>query len=118
MRIKAGFKIGYTCLSPTPMLLSLEIHPSRRADLLTDQTIRFEPALEARPYTDSFGNVCTRIEALPGELIISTLFEIYDSGRPDVVMTDARQHNIKELPDEVLLFLLGSRYCDTDRLGD
>jgi transglutaminase-like putative cysteine protease len=33
-------------------------------------------------------------------------------------MPDAIQHDIKELPDEVLRFLLGSRYCDTDRLGD
>ena len=118
MRIKAGFNLGYTCLTPTPMLLSLEIHPSRRQDLLTEQVIRFEPAVDARAYADSFGNVCTRIEAPPGETVISTLFEIYDNGLPDIVMPDARQHDIKELPDDVLLFLLGSRYCDTDRLGD
>ena len=48
MRIKAGFNLGYTCLTPTPMLLSLEIHPSRRQDLLTEQVVRFEPAVDAR----------------------------------------------------------------------
>ena len=35
------------------------------------------------------------------------------SWRPDAV-----QHEIKDLPDDVLVFLLGSRYCDTDRLSD
>ena len=46
------------------------------------------------------------------------LFEIYDQGLPDVVAPEARQHDIRDLPDDVLVFLLGSRYCDTDRLGD
>jgi transglutaminase-like putative cysteine protease len=118
MRIRAGFTLGYTCYAPTPMLLSLEIHPSRRVDLLTEQVIRFEPDVDARPYTDSFGNVCTRIEAPAGETVISTSFEIYDNGQPDVVMPDAGQHDIRDLPDDVLIYLLGSRYCDTDRLGD
>jgi transglutaminase-like putative cysteine protease len=118
MRIRAGFNIAYHCPAPTPMLLSLEIHPSRRGDLLTDHTIRFDPPLEARAYTDSFGNICTRIEAPAGEIAMSTLFEIHDSGDPDPVVPDASQRDIKDLPDEVLLYLLGSRYCDTDRLGD
>ena len=47
MRIRAGFRLGYTCPKPTPMLLSLEIHPSRRNDLLSEQVIRFEPDLDA-----------------------------------------------------------------------
>lgn len=118
MRIKAGFNITYWCPSPTPMLLSLEIHPSRRNDLLSDQIITFDPPIDARAYTDSFGNVCTRIQAPAGDTTISTLFEVYDSGKPDAVAPDAIQHDIRELPDNVLLYLLGSRYCDTDRLGD
>lgn len=118
MRIKAGFNLTYACPAPTPMLLCLEIHPSRQVDLLTDQLISFDPAIESRAYTDGFGNVCRRIEAPAGELSISTLFEIYDTGKPDDVAPDAKQHVISELPDEVLVYLLGSRYCDTDRLGD
>jgi transglutaminase-like putative cysteine protease len=118
MRIRAGYELVYECPQPTAMLLALNIHPSRRADLLTDQVLSFSPAVEARDYLDGFGNVCTRIVAPAGRTTISTGFEIYDSGRPDVVVPDARQHDIGELPDEVLVFLLGSRYCDTDRLGD
>ena len=30
MKIRAGFKFGYECPQPTPMLLALDIHPSRR----------------------------------------------------------------------------------------
>lgn len=118
MKIRAGFTLGYECMQPTPMLLTLNIHPSRRIDLLTDQVLEFDRATEAWGYIDGFGNACTRIVAPPGLTTISTAFEIYDHGLPDVVATDAVQHEIKDLPDDILVFLLGSRYCDTDRLSD
>jgi transglutaminase-like putative cysteine protease len=118
MRIRAGYELVYECPQPTAMLLVLNIHPSRRVDLLTDQVLRFDPAVEARDYVDGFGNVCTRIVAPQGRLTISTDFEIYDHGQPDVVAPDARQHDIRDLPDDVLVFLLGSRYCETDRLAE
>jgi transglutaminase-like putative cysteine protease len=118
MRIRAGYELVYECPQPTAMLLALNIHPSRRADLLTDQVLRFTPAVEARDYVDGFGNVCTRIVAPTGRTTIATEFEIFDSGKPDIVARDAPQHDIRDLPDDVLVYLLGSRYCDTDRLGD
>jgi transglutaminase-like putative cysteine protease len=118
MKIRAGFTLGYECPQPTSMLLVLNIHPSRRIDLLTDQALTFDRPIEAWGYTDSFGNACTRIVAPPGLTTISSEFEIYDSGQPDIVPLNAIQHDIKDLPDDVLVFLLGSRYCDTDRLSD
>jgi len=118
MKIKAGFTLGYDCPQPTPMLLVLKVHPSRRGDLLGDDTLVFDPPVAAADYTDSFGNICTRIVAPAGITTISTRFEIRDSGQPDEVAPEAVQHEIMDLPDEVLLFLLGSRYCDTDRLAD
>ncbi len=118
MRIRAGFNLAYECYQPTPMLLTLEIHPSRRVDLLTDQIVTYEPVKEERGYIDGFGNACTRIVAQPGTTTMTTQFDIYDSGKPDVVAPGAIQHDTKDLPDDVMVFLLGSRYCDTDRLGD
>jgi transglutaminase-like putative cysteine protease len=100
------------------MLLVLNIHPSRRIDLLSEQTLSFDQPIEAWTYTDTFGNACTRILAPAGITRVTSDFEIYDSGLPDVVPTEAVQHDIKDLPDEVLQFLLGSRYCDTDRMAD
>ncbi len=118
MKIKAGFALGYDCPQPTPMLLTLKVHPSRQPDLLTSDGLSFDPPVDARDYSDSFGNICTRIVAPKGITTISSEFEIHDSGDPDEVPHDAPQHDIMDLPDEVLVFLLGSRYCDTDRLAD
>ena len=118
MRIRAGYELAYDCPQPTPMLLALNIHPSRRVDLLTEQTLRFSPDVEARDYVDSFGNVVTRILAPTGRTTISTEFEIFDDGRPDTVDREAPQHDVRDLPDDVLVYLMASRYCDTERLGD
>ena len=118
MKIRAGFNIAYECPQPTPMLLCLNIHPSRRIDLLTDQVLTFDRPLEAWGYTDSFGNACSRILAPAGLTTISTIFEIYDTGLHEIIPEHAVQHEIKDLPDDVLVYLLGSRYCDTDRLAD
>lgn len=118
MRIKAGFNVSYECSQPTPMLLCLSVHPSRLPDLLTDQHLVFSPDISARDYVDVFGNICTRIVAPVGITTVSTLFEINDTGRADFIPTSAVQHEITDLPDDTLIFLLGSRYCETDRLSD
>ena len=116
MLIRAGFEIAYQCAQRTPMLLVLSIHPSRLNDLRTPHEIRFTPAVRADDYIDSFGNVCTRIVAPPGLITMSTEFVIADSGAPDPVVPHAKQVPVEELPHEVLVYLLGSRYCDTDHM--
>jgi transglutaminase-like putative cysteine protease len=118
MHIKAGYEIAYDCPRPTPMLLALSIHPSRMKDLVTPHRISFDREVVPYDYVDAFGNVCTRIIAPVGRTTIRTDFVIADSGVPDIVAPDARQHEITELPNDALVFLLGSRYCETDRLSD
>jgi transglutaminase-like putative cysteine protease len=118
MRIRAGYELAYDCPQPTPMVLCLTVHPSRHQDLIGQQVVHVSPPAAAADYLDAFGNICTRIVAPAGRTTISSSFEIEDSGRPDAVNWDAVQHPVEELPDDVLLYLLGSRYCDTDRLSD
>jgi transglutaminase-like putative cysteine protease len=118
MHIRAGYEIAYDCAGPTPMLLVLSIHPSREPDLLTQHTIAFDREVRPYDYFDGFGNVCTRIIAPPGVTTMRTDFTIADSGATDLIAPDARQHEITELPSDALVFLLGSRYCETDRLSD
>lgn len=118
MLIKAGYRIAYDCPKPTPMLLVLSIHPSRVADLQTPQKITFDRDVQPDDYVDLFGNVCTRILAPEGTTTIRTEFVIADSGLPDVVAPGAQEHAINDLPEDTLVFLLGSRYCETDRLSN
>jgi transglutaminase-like putative cysteine protease len=100
------------------MLLLISVHQSRAADLLTSGVIDISPAVPSHAYRDSFGNTCTRLFAPPGRLTVSTRFDIQDTGLPDDVNWYARQHAVQDLPDDTILYLLGSRYCETDRLSD
>jgi len=118
MDIEAGYNISFNCLREVPMVLMLSLHPSRIGDLRSDHAIRFSRPVRQRDYLDAFGNICTRLVAPAGLLDISTRFVISDSGLPDGVAPGARQIDVDQLPDESLVFLLGSRYCDTQKLTD
>jgi transglutaminase-like putative cysteine protease len=118
MRISAGCQITYDCPQPTPMLLMLSPHPSRLPDLVGQHEMRFDPAIPARDYIDGFGNRCTRIIAPTGRLVISTRLMAEDPGTPDATAPTAWQRQVDDLPSEMLVWLLGSRYCDTDRMTD
>ena len=91
------------------MLMVLNIHPSRRVDLLTDQILTFDRQIEAWYYTDVFGNACSRIVAPPGLTTISTEFEIYDNGQPDIVPEGAFQHDRDRGQDRIADLSYGSR---------
>jgi transglutaminase-like putative cysteine protease len=118
MRIQCGFEIIYDCLAPVPMLLTLSVHPSRREDLETPEWLRTDPPLDVRQYLDGYGNICSRLTAPAGRLTLSSNFVVRDSGLIDAYAPEAIQHPVEELPDDVVLFLLGSRYCETDRLSE
>lgn len=118
MKIEAGYDIAFQCVEDVPMMLMLSVHPSRQRDLLSEHRLGFSPDVRTRDYLDAFGNVCTRLVAPAGTLHIRNRFLIADSGRPDEVAPAAKQWEINRLPDEVLIYLLGSRYCDTQKLND
>jgi transglutaminase-like putative cysteine protease len=96
----------------------LTVHPSRHADILTEHTIRVSPQVVANDYTDVFGNICTRLVAPAGLIELRNEFIIQDSGLPDAVLPKAVQVPLQELPDDALIYLLGSRYCNTQKLTD
>lgn len=118
MLIKTGYDIAFETDAATPMSLLLSVHPSRQGDLRSPETIRFDPPIPQRQTLDAFGNVSTRIVAPAGRLSISADFLVADSGLPDTIAPEAAQVPVEVLPDEVMLYLMASRYCDTDKLGE
>lgn len=118
MKIRLGFELSYECPAPTPMILTLNVHYTRVSDLVGRDDLVFEPAVPVTAYRDSFGNWCTRIVAPAGRVRIRADAVVNDTGLPDAVVPSARQVPVQDLPDETLLFLLGSRYCETDQLSE
>lgn len=118
MQIRIGYDMVYSCPQPTPMVLTVNVHQSRVSDLLRPDPIFTEPQVPITAYRDGFGNWCSRLLAPAGDFRIRADALIHDQGQPDPVDYDARQHEVQELPDDTLVYLLASRYCEVDRLTD
>ena len=107
----------YEGVQRTPMILILNVHHTRMSDIVTPDLMICDPPVPVTHYRDGFGNWCTRIVAPQGRLRISSIGLVRDTGEPDEVASGAVQQLVEDLPDETLMYLLGSRYCETDRLS-
>jgi transglutaminase-like putative cysteine protease len=118
MHIRVGYEFLYNCPQPMPMILTVHIHFTRVSDLIVPDHLITNPSIPITAYRDAFGNWCSRIVAPKGRLRITSSGIVKDSGLADPVVLSAQEHPVQDLPDETLTFLLGSRYCETDRLSE
>jgi transglutaminase-like putative cysteine protease len=117
LNIRLGYELIYQCLQPTPMILSLNIHYTRSGDLINADNMLTDPWVPLVLYRDGFGNWCTRLVAPAGRIRITAEAVINDRGLPDPIVPEAQQHTVDSLPEETLVYLLGSRYCDSENLS-
>ena len=116
MLIRLGFEIRYRLPQPTPMLVTLNVHDSRRADIAIAQELLLTPGVPLHQYHDGFGNICTRFVAPAGTMTLFSDAVVRDTGNTDDIAPGAQQVPVPQLPDDTLVYLLGSRYCETDKL--
>jgi transglutaminase-like putative cysteine protease len=118
MKLQIGYDLVYDCPQPTPMMLMLNTHYSRVEDVLVADLLVTDPPVPVHQYRDGFGNLCARIVAPQGRIALSTRALLEVSDQPERPEPHGYQHPVEELPDDCLVFLLGSRYCETDLLAD
>lgn len=118
MHIRVGYELGYLFPQPTPVVLALNVHYSRASDLVRPDYVVIVPSVPVGAYRDMFGNWCSRILAPAGRVRITADAVVRDSGLPEPSFVEAEQIPVQLLPEEAMTFLLGSRYCETERLLD
>ncbi|RWC26356.1 MAG: transglutaminase family protein [Mesorhizobium sp.] len=118
MLIRLGYEIAIECPQPVPVISLLDIHRDRRHDIKRQTKVLTSPNVASTVYEDGFGNACRRFMAPEGGFRILYDAVIEDSGEIDEISTLAQETPVQDLPSETLVFLLGSRYCETDHLGD
>jgi transglutaminase-like putative cysteine protease len=118
MQIRVGYELVYECPKPTPMIMVLNIHFTRASDIVIPDQMVSVPAVPIGAYRDLYGNWCSRLVLPQGETRITADALVNEAGTPDVVAPMARQTPLESLPEDTLMFLLGSRYCETDRLSE
>jgi len=114
--LRVGYDITYACPQPTPMILMLSVHYTRASDIVVPDQLIVSPSVPISFYRDLFGNWCSRIVAPAGLTRLRAEGRLHDAGLPDPIAPAARQVPVENLPEEALVYLLGSRYCETDRL--
>lgn len=117
MHLRLGFDMRFELPCPVAILALLHVHPSLASALLLPDTVRTEPAIPVREFIDSFGNRATRLYAPAGTLRLYNTTEILCADSEDAVEPGTPETPVQDLPDEVLPFLLNSRYCEVDRLS-
>ncbi|MGQ0618579.1 MAG: transglutaminase-like domain-containing protein [Panacagrimonas sp.] len=118
MQIRLGYDLVYQCPQPTPMIVTLNIHYTRASDLVRPDQMRTDPWVPTSMYRDGFGNWCTRIVAPAGRIRLTADALINDRGMLEPVVPMAVQHSVETLPEATLVYLLPSRYCESDLLSD
>jgi transglutaminase-like putative cysteine protease len=118
MWIRFGYDIKFKFSVPTPMVLLLSPHPSVDFRMVQPASMVTSPIVPLRFYYDTFGNTSGRLTAPEGEFQLYYDGMVYDSGLADIVNVQAEQWPVQQLPDEVLPFLMDSRYCEVELLAD
>ncbi|MCO5071592.1 MAG: transglutaminase family protein [Rhizobiaceae bacterium] len=118
MHIRLGYEIAIECSAPTPVISMLDVNGDRQFQIQRQTRFLTTPNVPVSTYEDSFGNTCRRFMAPAGGIRILYDAVIEDSGLPDEVNTLANETPVERLPNEALIYLLGSRYCETDHLSD
>ena len=116
MFLRIGYELQFDLAAPTHMLLLLHTHPEHAASLQRPEVIATDPPTRVDSFIDPFGNRAARLQASAGKLRINYDNVVADSGQLEPRINGQRVHPIDELPNDVLPYLLSSRYCEVDRM--
>jgi transglutaminase-like putative cysteine protease len=114
MLIRVGFEAGFEFATPAAVVLMPYLHPSRAATIQEIEPLTTVPRVGLTNYYDTYGNQCVRTTVPAGRVTFRTSSVVRDDGQHDVQWPNAYQHPVPELPNDVLLYLLPSRYCEVD----
>jgi len=115
VKVRVGCEFEWEASGPTPSVWQIRARPEERILSARWET---EPEIGRAYYFDAFGNICDRL-TLPGGTTVLTYDAVAEvSDHPDPVDVYARQAAVEDLPSDALVYLLPSRYCQSDVLFD
>ena len=116
MKLKATCALTVTAASDCPMITILRPRSGQTQWIISDR-YELEPWVRVSEFIDSYGNLCQRLIVPQGEMRIAVEVTI-EVEEQIAVAPDAPQTPITELPDNILHYLLQSRYCPSDKMQE
>ena len=112
--LQVGCQFDLRSSNPTTAVLQVAPHGDQTATITGES---WDGAIPHRRYADEFDNRCERFALPAGELRLAYSAEVSVSALADEQAWDARETPIDELPDELLRWVMPSRFCQPDELG-
>ena len=116
MWLRAICDLAFEVATPTPLILMLRPR-SGAQQWVAGEAYTLRPSVPVTEFTDIYGNLCQRLVAPMGQFSVRTSADVMTAEFIDVA-PGAPFTAVQDLPDGVLCYLLPSRYCESDRLGE
>ena len=95
MLIRYGYEIEVVCARPTPLICMMSVQADRLQDLCMPETATATPFAPMSTYHDSYGNLCRRLVAPAGEIVLKGDATIRDGGGYDPVFPHANESPVE-----------------------
>ena len=112
--LHVGCQFDLRSSNPTTAVLQVAPHGDQTASITGEW---WAVTIPHRPYADEFANRCERFELPAGEVRLAYSAEVSVSALADEQAWDARETPVDELADELLRWVMPSRFCQPDELG-
>jgi transglutaminase-like putative cysteine protease len=116
MKLTASCHLSVNVAADCPIVAMLRPR-SGPAQYMLSSNFSLQPSVPIGNYVDIYGNLCQRLVVPQGVMSIAAevTMEVEDH---ITVAPDAPATPVQDLPDSVLLFLLQSRYCPSDKMAE
>ncbi len=114
LALTVGCQFGLHSVQPATAIMQVAPCPQPGVTISEE---RWQTAAEHRGYVDHYGNRCERFELASGDSRVTYEAQVLLTRPADVIEPDANEMPVASLPDEVLSFVMPSRFCLPDELG-
>jgi transglutaminase-like putative cysteine protease len=114
LALAVGCEFALDAAHPVAAIMQVAPYPQPGVRMLREQ---WDTSSDHHGYVDAFGNRCERFTIGSGSTRIAYEAELLLPEPDDVIEPDAPETPVASLPDEVLSFVLPSRFCLPDELG-
>jgi transglutaminase-like putative cysteine protease len=110
-----GCEFTYDTAGEAPSILL--VRPERSGPRICSESWTTVPHLPYHDYTDLYGNQPRRLTLPTGRCTLRYDARVEVSAEPDEIDLTARELPVQDLPDDVLVYTLPSRFCLSDEIA-
>jgi transglutaminase-like putative cysteine protease len=114
VELLVGCRFGWSSTQAAEAIMQVAPHPEPGVTVTGE---RWETTAAHHGYIDGYGNRCERFALLPGDSQLTYEARVLIAEPADRIEPETPETPVAELPDEVLGFVMPSRFCLPDELG-